>query len=107
MTAQLVQQRLHIFPFLFRERWRLAPGLLSLVVMERGTVGVLCGPRAPRFLTSLWSSRLFSDGTLVLGSAASCVPICQKRVFFGSFCSMKVRRCVVSPRLSLLVFLFI
>ena len=39
VAAQLVQQRLHFFSFLFRERW-LASGLFALVG-GRGAIGLL------------------------------------------------------------------
>ncbi len=48
VAAQLVQQRLHFFPFLFRER-RLA-SCLFVLVGGRGAIGFLSGYGATRFL---------------------------------------------------------
>ena len=80
MATQLVQQRFHLFPFLFRGRG-LALGLFSLIIIC-GTVGFLGGHRASRFLAHLWRGRLFSDGLLGLGNTESGVPICQTRLSF-------------------------
>lgn len=81
MAAQLLQQRFHLFLFLFRER-QFAPRLLSLVV-NGGPVDFL---GSSCFLACMRSGRLFGDGLLVLRNTASGVPICQVRRRFLEGC---------------------
>lgn len=81
MATQIIQQRFHLFPFLFRKR-RFTPSLLSLV-LRGGPVDFLGVHRASCFLGCWRGSRLFGDRFLVFENTASGVSICQmRRCFF-------------------------